>query len=124
MPDTPTGNSGSFVRRSRGYPGRDRLDAASMRFRRAVARLHREGQRSDPQTAAKLGPIVAEAEAVLLRLAERAEKAENESARNRRLLAEEEARLDRLLRRAARRGLPVDGTGGRPEPPPGSGARP
>ena len=104
MTDTTTPNE-QFVRKAKGYPGRDQLDQASMRFRRAVTRLHREGLK-DPVTAAKLGPIITEAVAALDSLAQRAQKAENESARNRAMLAREQEKLERVLRKGARQGSP------------------
>lgn len=100
----PTPPAEPFTRRAAGYPGRDRLDAANMRFRRAVARLHREGVRhQDAETAAKVGPIVARAEAVLRELAAEAEQAADNSARHLAALAKEEAKLARLERRLGRR---------------------
>lgn len=86
--------------------GRAELDAAWARFRRGTARLAREGRRSDPETLAKLGPIVAEATRVLDRLADEAQAAEDSSARNRRLLAEVEQKATRVLRKLARQGDP------------------
>jgi hypothetical protein len=74
-----------------------------MRFRRAIARLAREG-RTDPDTAAKLPPIVAEAVQTLDRLAAAASEAEGQSARNRAAMEREQAKLDRLQRQMARRG--------------------
>jgi septal ring factor EnvC (AmiA/AmiB activator) len=98
MPDTPEQPQTTAVR---GYPGRNSLDAASNRFRRALARLAREG-RTDPETAAKLPPILAEAVETLDRLAAAASKAEGESARNRKAIAAQEARLARLERKLGR----------------------
>lgn len=67
-------------RRAKGYPGRDRLNDANMRFRAALAQLHREGQR-DPDTAGKLLPLVDEAVQTLERLALCAVEAAGNSAR-------------------------------------------
>lgn len=100
MPDAP---AQPFTRRSRGYAGRDQLDAANMRFRKAVARLAREGDK-DPDTAAKLPPIIAEAVQTLDRLATAAIEAEGNSARHRAAMAREQAKLDRLTRKLTRRG--------------------
>ncbi|MFD3525059.1 hypothetical protein [Streptomyces sp. NPDC058653] len=86
--------------------GRAELDAAWARFRRGMVRLAREGRRSDPETLAKLGPIVAEATQVLDRLAGEANAAVGSSARNRRLVAEAEQKAARVLRRLARQGDP------------------
>ncbi|MFG2671165.1 hypothetical protein [Streptomyces sp. NPDC048445] len=100
MPDTP---AQPFTRRTRGYPGRDQLDAANMRFRKAVARLAREGAR-DPATAVKLPPIIAEAVQTLDRLTAEAADAEGNSERHRVALAAEAEKLARLQRRLGRRG--------------------
>jgi hypothetical protein len=96
MPGTP--------RRSSGYPGRDQLDAASMQFRRAVARLYREGERGDPETAAKLKPIIERAVWSLEALAGEAERAEQDSARNRKRTEDAADALERQMKRA---GMPV-----------------
>ncbi|MFH8471976.1 hypothetical protein [Streptomyces sp. NPDC018000] len=88
-----------FVRRTRGYPGREELDAVNMRFRRALARLAREGTK-DPATAAKLAPIIAEAVRTLERLTAKATEAEGNSARNRAAMEREQANLERLACRA------------------------
>ncbi|MBT2397231.1 hypothetical protein [Streptomyces sp. ISL-100] len=96
MPDTP---AEPFIRRHRGYPGREQLDAVNMRFRRAVARLAREGAK-DPATAAKLAPIIAEAVEALERLTAQASQAEGSSAGHRGAMEREQAKLDRLARRA------------------------
>ncbi|MGC5007447.1 hypothetical protein [Streptomyces sp. DT203] len=92
-----------FTRRTRGYPGRDQLDAANMRFRKAVARLAREGTK-DPATATKLPLIVAEAVQMLDRLTAAAIEAEGNSERHRAALAAEAEKLAQLQRRLARRG--------------------
>lgn len=96
-------NDNQFIRKAKGYPGRDQLDQASMRLRRAVARLHREGQ-LDPETAAKLGPIVGAAARSWDELAREAEKAADGSKRNRDRLAKAQAALDRKLARTVRQG--------------------
>ncbi|MEV7427005.1 hypothetical protein [Streptomyces sp. NPDC091212] len=93
--------------KGRPIEGRAELDAAWARFRRGMVRLAREGHRSDPQTLAKLTPIVAEATSSLNRLADELQAAEDASARNRRLLAVEEQRLGKVLRKAARQGSPA-----------------
>lgn len=67
-------------RRTKGYPGRERLNDANMRFRAALAQLHREGQR-DPNTAAKLLPLIDEAVQTLERLTTAATVAAGNSAR-------------------------------------------
>lgn len=94
MTDTPD--------RGRSYPGRPELDAANMRFRRALARLHKEGVRHDPTLLPRLASIVGEATEHLLRLAGDAEAAENTSERHRKALAAEQAKARRLLGKAAR----------------------
>lgn len=96
MADTTTGRPH--------YPGREQLDNANMRFRRAVARLHREAGRHDPKLMPEVERIVAEAAETLGRLATDAEAAENTSARHQRALKAQEDRLRAQLRPAARRG--------------------
>jgi hypothetical protein len=98
MPDTPT--------RRPNYPGRDQLDAANMRFRRAVARLYREAGRHDPKLMPEVERIVREAAEVLGRLAADAEAAENSSTRHQAALKAQEDKLRARLRPAARRGDP------------------
>lgn len=83
-----------------GYPGRPELDAANMRFRRALARLHKEAARHDPELLPALTEIVGEATEHLLRLAGDAEAAEQGSARNRKRTADGAAALERQLKRA------------------------
>lgn len=115
MPDTST-TPPPAPGGPKGYPGRPDLDAANARFRRAVARLWREGTRhNDPDTRAAVGPIVAEAVQVLDRLAAAATTAEGNSARHRKALAAEEAKLARLERRLGRPigGGPARGVGRR-----------
>jgi hypothetical protein len=84
----------------KGYPGRPELDAANARFRRALARLHREGSRHDPSLLPQFTEIVGEATEHLLRLAGDAEAAEANSARHRKALAEGGAKLARQMKRA------------------------
>jgi hypothetical protein len=98
MPDAQT--------RRPNYPGRDQLDAANMRFRRAVARLYREAGRHDPKLMPEVERIVREAAETLGRLAVDAEAAENTSARHQAALKAQEDRLRAKLRPAARRGDP------------------
>lgn len=86
------------------YPGRPELDAANMRFRRALARLHREASRHDPDLTPRLAAIVGEATEHLLRLAADAEAAEDGSARHRAALKAEEEKMRGALRKAARGG--------------------
>jgi hypothetical protein len=88
----------------KGYPGRPELDAANARFRKALARLWREGTRhNDPDIRAAVAPITAEAVAVLDRLTDAAVAAEGNSARHRAALAREEAKLARLERKLGHR---------------------
>ncbi|MEU3730293.1 hypothetical protein AB0E81_12900 [Streptomyces sp. NPDC033538] len=87
-----------------GYPGRDRLDDANRRFRRALARLAREGRRHDPDLLAEVERIAAEAAGTLDRLATVAVKAEGNSGRHRAALEREQQNLDRITRKLARRG--------------------
>ncbi|MFE0727064.1 hypothetical protein ACFW2X_02215 [Streptomyces antibioticus] len=89
---------------SSGYPGRDRLDDANRQFRRALARLAREGRRHDPDLLAEVERIAAEAADTLDRLTQAATTAEGNSARHRAALAREQQNLDRLTRKLARRG--------------------
>ncbi|MGW4021070.1 hypothetical protein [Streptomyces sp. NPDC005009] len=96
MPDTPT--------RRPNYPGRDQLDTANMRFRRAVTRLYREAGRHDPKLMPEVERIVREAAETLGRLAADAEAAENTSARHQAALKKQEDKLRAKLRPAARRG--------------------
>jgi hypothetical protein len=88
------------------YPGRPELDTANARFRRALARLARETRRHDPTLMPRLTAIVGEATEHLHRLAADAEETENSSTRNRKAVADADARLKSSLRRAARRGSP------------------
>ncbi|MEU3413745.1 hypothetical protein ABZ760_21160 [Streptomyces sp. NPDC006658] len=88
------------------YPGRDQLDAANMRFRRALARLHREGVRHDPDLLPELERIVREAAETLGRLAADAEAAENTSQRHQAALKAQEDKIRAKLRPAARCGDP------------------
>lgn len=100
MPDTPPPPHAGTAK---GYPGRPELDRANARFRRALARLWREGTRhDDPGTRAAVGPIVAEAVAVLDRLTVAAETAAGNSARHRAALAREADKLARLSRKLGR----------------------
>ncbi|NED35572.1 hypothetical protein [Streptomyces sp. SID8499] len=87
-----------------GYPGRDRLDEANRHFRRALARLAREGRRHDPTLLAEVERIATEAAGTLDRLTTAAFKAEGNSARHRTALTREQQNLDRLTRKLARRG--------------------
>ncbi|MFD1660001.1 hypothetical protein ACFSL4_17810 [Streptomyces caeni] len=96
MPDTPT--------RKPNYPGREQLDAANARFRRAVSRLHREAGRHDPKLMPAVERIVLEAAETLGRLAQDAEAAENTSARHQAVLKAQEDKIRAQLRPAARRG--------------------
>ena len=98
MPDTPT----PAGPRGGPYPGRAELDAANMRFRRALSRLHREGARHDPKLLPRLAAIVGEATEHLLRLAGDAEGAENTSERHRKAIKAEQDKARRILGKAAR----------------------
>ena len=51
-----------------GYPGRDRLDDANRQFRRALARLAKEGRRHDHALLCEVERIAAEAAVILDRL--------------------------------------------------------
>lgn len=94
MPDTP----------KPAYPGRAELDAANMRFRRAVSRLFREAARHDPSLMPRVAAIVGEATEHLTRLANDAQAAEDSSERHRKALAEADTKMRRTLRKAARQG--------------------
>ena len=85
-----------------GYPGRDRLDESNRQFRRALARLAREGRRHDPALLTEVERITAEAAAVLDRLTTAATEAEGKSARHRAALAREQENLTRTLRKLSR----------------------
>ncbi|MFE4409078.1 hypothetical protein [Streptomyces sp. NPDC056821] len=87
-----------------GYPGRDRLDDANRQFRRALARLAKEGRRHDHALLGEVERIAAEAAGTLDRLTRAAIEAEGNSARHRAALAREQQTLDRLARKLARRG--------------------
>ncbi|MFE4692928.1 hypothetical protein ACFRH6_23110 [Streptomyces sp. NPDC056749] len=87
-----------------GYPGRDQLDGANQRFRRALARLAREGRRHDPTLLATVERIATDAAGALDRLAVAAAEAEGNSARHRAAIDREQQKLDRLARKLAHRG--------------------
>ena len=106
MPNTTTPTAVPTPKGGRHYPGRPELDAANMRFRRALARLHREAGRHDPALMPQLAAIVGEATEHILRLAHDAEAAENTSERHRKALAVEQEKLLRNLRKGARQGNP------------------
>lgn len=86
------------------YPGRDQLDTANARFRRAIARLHREAGRHDPKLMSEVERIVREAADTLGRLAQDAEQAEGASTRHQRALKAQEDKTRAILRKAGRRG--------------------
>lgn len=88
------------------YPGRPALDEANMRFRRALARLYREGTRHDPSLIPQLEAVVSEATKRLTTLAVKAEKAEDGSARHRATLKAQEDKLRATLRKSIRQGNP------------------
>ncbi|TDT95336.1 hypothetical protein EDD99_7161 [Streptomyces sp. 846.5] len=90
-------------RSHKGYPGRAQLDRSNMRMRKAFARLAREGLR-DPETAAKIAPIVQAAAEQMDRLAVEADRAADNSLRNRAMLSKEQAKLNKVLRRSAAAG--------------------
>ncbi|MFC9050058.1 hypothetical protein [Streptomyces anthocyanicus] len=87
-----------------GYPGRDRLDDTNRHFRRALARLAREGRRHDPDLLAEVERIATDAAGILDRLTQAATTAEGNSSRHRTALGREQQNLDRLARKLARRG--------------------
>ncbi|MFI1422746.1 hypothetical protein ACH4VX_33210 [Streptomyces sp. NPDC020731] len=98
MPSTPTAPG----EQPSGYPGRDQLDDANRRFRRALARLAREGRRHDSELLAEVARIAAEAADILDRLAKDATEVEGKSARHRAALAREQQALTRTLRKLSR----------------------
>ncbi|MEU8891140.1 hypothetical protein [Streptomyces sp. NPDC048442] len=106
MPNTTTPSAVPTPKGGRPYPGRPELDAANMRFRRALARLHKEAVRHDPALMPQLAAVIGEATEHLLRLARDAEAAESTSERHRKGLAAEEEKLRRVLRKGARQGNP------------------
>lgn len=99
-------DDGRFVRRSTGYPGRDRLDASSATFRRAVAALYRESLRDD-KLAVDLEPIIAAACAALDELAHRADLVAAKAERNQALVRRKIARVRPMLRNAPAATRPV-----------------
>lgn len=92
-------------RRIKGYPGREELNEANMRFRAALTQLHREGVR-DPKTAAKLLPLVEEAVQVLERLTTDALVAAGNSERWRAAAAAEAAKAVAVLKPGRKAKLP------------------
>lgn len=88
------------------YPGRPALDDANMRFRRGLARLHREAGRHDPALMPKLEAIVQRATEQLTALAAEAEQAEDSSARRQAAVKVEEDKMRAILRKGVRRGDP------------------
>lgn len=107
MADTPNPTPAvQPVKRRGGYPGRAELNAAGDQFRRAVARLHREGVRHDPKLIPRMTAIVSEATETLTRLAAEAAKAEGNSVRHQRELKATEDKLRATLRKGVRQGSP------------------
>ncbi|MEU7380943.1 hypothetical protein AB0A91_13210 [Streptomyces sp. NPDC042207] len=93
-------------RRTPEFDGRDALDAAWARFRKATADLLREGLLS-PDVLPALTPIVKEATTTLTRLTREAHKAAAGSKRRQKARGDREARLRRMLGRAAGQGSPA-----------------
>ncbi|MEU0219419.1 hypothetical protein ABZ281_31920 [Streptomyces sp. NPDC006265] len=67
------------------YPGRTELDTANRRFRRAVARLHREALRTNKDLLPVVAAIVEDATATLDALASQAERTTMEEPSRRKL---------------------------------------
>ena len=86
------------------YPGRDPLNEASARARRAFAAVFREGRRHDPKLLPELEKLVVEAAETLARIATDAEALEQSSARHQRTLKAQEDRNRALLKKAVRGG--------------------
>ncbi|MEU8535461.1 hypothetical protein [Streptomyces parvulus] len=86
------------------YPGRDDLNKASARARRAFAAVFKEGRRHDPQLLPELARLVAEAAETLNRIASDAEALEQTSARHQRELKRHEDRARANLRKVQRLG--------------------
>lgn len=86
------------------YPGRDPLNEASARARRAFAAVFKEGRRHDPKLLPALERLVVEAAETLARIATDAEALEQSSARHQRVLKAQEDRNRALLKKAARGG--------------------
>ncbi|WP_327662447.1 MULTISPECIES: hypothetical protein [unclassified Streptomyces] len=86
------------------YPGRDQLDTANQRFRRAVARLFREAVRHDDKLLPEVERIVREAAEVLGRLAVEAENAEELSQRHQAATKREEDKMRAALKKLSRNG--------------------
>lgn len=86
------------------YPGRDALNKANARARRAFAAVHREATRHDEALLPELGNLVAQAADALNRIAAAAEQLESSSQRHQRDLKQQEDKIRANLRRAQRRG--------------------
>ncbi|MFF3872922.1 hypothetical protein [Streptomyces sp. NPDC001978] len=86
------------------YPGRDDLNRAQARLRRAFARTFKEGIRHDSKLIPELAKLVAEAADTLSRIASDAEQLESASVRHQRALKQQEDKIRATLRPAARRG--------------------
>ncbi|MFI1726901.1 hypothetical protein [Streptomyces sp. NPDC020489] len=86
------------------YPGRDDLNKASARARRAFAAVFKEGRRHDPKLLPDLAQLVAEAAETLNRIASDAEALEQASARHQRALKAQQDKTRALLRKAQRSG--------------------
>ncbi|MEU9641514.1 hypothetical protein [Streptomyces sp. NPDC048188] len=86
------------------YPGRDGLNKAQARARRAFARSFKEGVRFDPALVPEVARLVAEATETLNRVAADAEQLEQSSARHQRALKASEDKVRAQLRKAQRLG--------------------
>ncbi|MER7969685.1 hypothetical protein ABTX35_11955 [Streptomyces sp. NPDC096080] len=86
------------------YPGRDTLNTANARARRAFAAVNREARHYDPDLLPQLEALVLEAAETLGRIAVDAEELEQSSARRQRELKEQRDRVRALTKKAQRRG--------------------
>ncbi|MFJ9217879.1 hypothetical protein ACIRJL_17205 [Streptomyces sp. NPDC102383] len=86
------------------YPGRDQLDTANQRFRRALARLNREAIRHDNKLLPEVERLALKAAEVLNGIAQEAENAEGLSQRHQAALKREEDRMRATLKKLSHSG--------------------
>ncbi|MGX1120676.1 hexokinase [Streptomyces ambofaciens] len=89
---------------SQPYPGRDDLNKAQARARRAFARAYKEGMRFDKTLVPEVARLVAEATETLNRIAADAEQLEESSARHQRALKAKTDKVRASLRKMQRIG--------------------
>ncbi|MFE2020137.1 hypothetical protein ACFW9O_19090 [Streptomyces sp. NPDC059499] len=83
----------------RHYPGRPELDVANAAFRRTVARVFRD---KDPQTSAKAEALVREAAAAINAVTAKANRALEESAGHKAVMAKMQGKTTKALRGVVR----------------------